>query len=77
MATMTDEQRAARDVLKEERAQDALRARQEYDAEQEAIRAKTARLKALRLAREAEEAAAAAARRQAKLAKSQKAAAPK
>jgi hypothetical protein len=70
MSTLTDEQRAARDALKEERAQDALRARQEYEAEQQAIRARTERLKAMRLAKEAQDAAALQAARAAKIAAS-------
>jgi hypothetical protein len=41
-------------AAKEERARDAALAMQEYEAEKLAIRVKTARLRALRLAKEAE-----------------------
>jgi hypothetical protein len=47
-------QRAAKTAVKEERARDAARAMQEYEAQKVAARAKTARLRALRLAKEAE-----------------------
>ena len=55
MATMlkTAQQRAAM-TAKEERARDAVLAMQEYEAEKLAVRTNTARLRALRLAREAE-----------------------
>jgi hypothetical protein len=55
MATMLKnaQQRAAM-TAKEERARDAALARREYDANQLAVRTKTARLRALRLAKEAE-----------------------
>jgi len=42
-------------TMKEDRARDAALARQEYEAEQLAVRANTARLRALRLAKEAGE----------------------
>jgi hypothetical protein len=45
----------ARFKARAERAIDAPLARKEYDADQVAVREKTARLRALRLAREAEE----------------------
>ena len=47
-------QRAERSFKKEQRAQDGRAAVTEYEAEARATREKTARLKALRLAREAE-----------------------
>ena len=47
-------QRAERRFKKEQRAQDGRTAVTEYEAEARATREKTARLKALRLAREAE-----------------------
>jgi hypothetical protein len=47
-------QRAERSFKKEQRAQDGQAAVTEYEAEARATREKTARLKALRLAREAE-----------------------
>jgi hypothetical protein len=40
-------------AMKEERARDAALAMREYEAEKLAVRAKTARLRALRLAKEA------------------------
>jgi hypothetical protein len=43
-------------AMKEERARDAELAMREYEAERFAVRAKTARLRALRLAQEAEHA---------------------
>jgi len=46
-------QRAEKSFKQEERAQDARKAMSEYEAEARAIREKTARLKALRLAKEA------------------------
>jgi hypothetical protein len=46
-------QRAERSFKKEQRAQDGRAAVTEYEAEARATREKTARLKALRLAREA------------------------
>jgi hypothetical protein len=55
MATMLKnaQQRAAM-TAKEERARDAALAMREYQAEKLAVRAKTARLRALRLAKETE-----------------------
>ena len=47
-------QRAERSFKKEQRAQDGRAAATEYEAEACATREKTARLRALRLAREAE-----------------------
>jgi hypothetical protein len=41
-------------AMKAERARDAARAMQEYEAEKIAVRARTARLRSLRLAAEAE-----------------------
>ena len=48
------QQRAERNFKKEERAQDGRKAMTEYEAQARATREKTARLKALRLAKEAE-----------------------
>lgn len=48
-------QRAERTFKKEERAQDGRKAMTEYEAQAVATRKKTARLKALRLAKEAQE----------------------
>jgi hypothetical protein len=45
--------RAAATAMKEQRARDAAEAMQEYEAEKLTIRANTARLRALRLAKEA------------------------
>ena len=45
---------AAKAATKEERARDAARAMREYEAERVATLAKTARLRALRLAKESE-----------------------
>jgi hypothetical protein len=45
-----------RAAMKEQRAQDAKLAMREYEAERLAVRAKTARLRALRLAQKAEHA---------------------
>ncbi len=47
-------QRAERNFKKEERARDGRAAIIEYEAQAVAVRAKTARLKALRLAKEAQ-----------------------
>ena len=47
-------QRAERNFKKEERARDGRAAMTEYEAEARATRAKTARLKELRLAKEAQ-----------------------
>jgi hypothetical protein len=60
-----EKQRAARIASKQDRDRDAVTAMQEYEAEKAAVLAKTARLRAMRLAKEAntkadEEAAAAA-----------------
>lgn len=77
MATLSNQERAVRDAQKEERAQDAIRARLEYDAQQEAIRAKTERLKALRLAKEAADKTAKAEKQRAKLAQAVRAKAAK
>ena len=46
-------QRAAVAAMKEQRARDGTQALQEYEAEKLALQAKTARLRALRLAKEA------------------------
>jgi hypothetical protein len=46
-------QRAAAAAMREERARDAAQAMRDYEAEQLAVRANTARLRALRLAKEA------------------------
>ena len=46
-------QRAAAAAMKEQRARDGAQALQEYEAEKLALQAKTARLRALRLAKEA------------------------
>jgi hypothetical protein len=48
-----DEQRTAAAALKEQRARDGAQALREYAAERAAIQARTARLRALRLAKEA------------------------
>jgi hypothetical protein len=54
MGTLKDVQSlASKATVKEERARDAVRAMQEYEAERLAVLAKTARLRALRLARDA------------------------
>jgi aspartate/methionine/tyrosine aminotransferase len=50
----TAEQRASAAAMKERRAQDAAQAMREYEAKRVATLAKTARLRALRLAKEAE-----------------------
>jgi hypothetical protein len=58
MATaLKNAQQRAFMATKEERARDAALAMQEYEAEKLAIRVKTARLRALRLAKEAESSA--------------------
>ena len=49
-------QRAEKNFRKEERDRDGRKAMSEYEAQARATREKTARLKALRLAKEAEEA---------------------
>ena len=48
------QQRAERNLKKEERAQDGRKAMTEYEVQARATREKTARLKALRLAKEAQ-----------------------
>lgn len=56
MSTSTDTARARAEAQfkkKEQQARDGEQARAEYDAQQPAIREKTARLRALRLARDA------------------------
>ena len=55
MATTVKEskQRAAVAAMKEQRARDGAQALQEYEAEKLALQARTARLRALRLAKEA------------------------
>ncbi len=50
------QQRAERNLKKEERAQDGRKAMTEYEVQARATREKTARLKALRLAKEAQSA---------------------
>jgi hypothetical protein len=52
--TLKNAQQRASMAAKEERARDAALAMQEYQAEKLAIAAKTARLRALRFAKEAE-----------------------
>ena len=47
-------QRAERNFSREQRARDGQQAMTEYEAQARAVREKTARLRALRLAREAE-----------------------
>ena len=59
MADGSSKDNAQRQFAKLQRADDAKRAVADYEAEAAALRAKTARLKALRLARDAEIAAAA------------------
>ena len=51
---MNDQQRAERNFKKEERARDGRKAMTEYEVQALAVRAKTERLKALRLAKEAQ-----------------------
>jgi hypothetical protein len=51
---MNDQQRAERNFKKEERAKDGRKAMTEYEIQGRATRAKTERLKALRLARDAQ-----------------------
>jgi hypothetical protein len=53
---MVTASKAMKAAMKEERARDAELAMREYEAERLAVRAKTARLRALRLAQEAEHA---------------------
>lgn len=52
-ASRNAETRSAKAAVREERARDAALARQQYEAEKLAILDKTARLRALRLAKEA------------------------
>jgi malic enzyme len=73
MPTLKDQEEAARmaekvakTAMKDERARDAARAMQEYQAERLAVLAKTARLRELRLAQEAGSVAKKKATRQAK-----------
>ena len=54
MASDQARQRAERSFSREERARDGKNAMMEYESHARAIREKTARLKALRLAKEAE-----------------------
>ena len=54
MTSDQDRQRAERSFKREERAQDGRKAMIEYEAQAVATRKKTARLKALRLAKEAQ-----------------------
>ena len=54
VTTLKNAQQRAATAAKEERARDAALAMQEYEAEKLAIGIKTARLRALRLAKEAE-----------------------
>ena len=54
MNSDTARQRAEKSFKKEERARDGRMAMSEYEAQARATREKTARLKALRLAKEAE-----------------------
>jgi hypothetical protein len=55
-ATKDDQTREAKAGIKEERAREAAKAMQDYQTERLAVLARTARLKAERLAREAAEA---------------------
>jgi hypothetical protein len=48
------QERAIRATMREERAKDAARALQEHEAERQAAIAKTARLRALRIAKQAD-----------------------
>lgn len=50
---ITEQQRATRTASKQDRERDAVTAMQEYEAEKAAVLAKTARLRAIRLANEA------------------------
>jgi len=49
-----DDHRSVAAAMKADRARDAAKAMQEYEAERIAVRARTARLRSLRLAKEAE-----------------------
>jgi hypothetical protein len=53
-ASKTADQRASAAAIKERRSQDAAQAMRDYEAQRIATRAKTERLRALRLARDAE-----------------------
>ena len=55
MSSSEAQQRAERSFKQEERARDGRKAMIEYESQAHAIREKTARLKALRLAKEAQE----------------------
>jgi hypothetical protein len=57
LADQSNKDKANTEFKKLQRAEDGKRAMSEYEAQAAAERAKTARLKALRLAKEAEEAA--------------------
>jgi len=59
MADRSNKDEAQKQFAKLQRAEDGKRAMSDYEAEAAAVRAKTARLRALRLARDAEQAAAA------------------
>jgi hypothetical protein len=59
MADRSSKDEAQKQFAKVQRAEDGKKAMSEYEAEGAAMRAKTERLRALRLAREAEQAAAA------------------
>ena len=50
---ITEQQRATRTASKQDRDRDAVIAMQEYEAEKAAVLARTARLRAMRLAKEA------------------------
>ena len=54
IASRTAQQRASAAAMRERRAQDAAQAMRDYQANRVATLAKTARLRALRLAKEAE-----------------------
>jgi hypothetical protein len=59
MADRSNKDEAQKQFAKVQRAEDGKKAMSDYEAEGAAMRAKTARLRALRLARDAEQAAAA------------------
>jgi hypothetical protein len=52
MSNEKDARRGVREAVREERARDAAGAMRDYEKDQIALRAKTARLRAARLARE-------------------------
>ncbi len=54
IASKTAQQRSSAAAMKERRAQDAAQAMRDYEAKRVATLAKTARLRALRVAKEAE-----------------------